>query len=71
MLGDATDNGGDYPSSSLTRAIKTTLHCLRAFASNELIELAHNFPADGLSAEDHTRDRGGDDSTGAIANKVY
>jgi hypothetical protein len=50
--GDAADNGGDYPTSSLTRSLKKTLHRPRAFASHELIELANNFPADGIGAED-------------------
>lgn len=34
---------------------------MRAFASNQLIQLANNFPADGLGPEDHTGDRGGDE----------
>ena len=53
-----------YPSSSLTRSLKKTLHRVRAFAADELIELAHNLPADGLGAEGHARDRGGDEQDG-------
>src|SRR5688572_18390995 len=34
---------------------------MRAFASNELIQLPYNFPADGLGAEDHPRDRSRDE----------
>ena len=56
--GDAADKGGGDPSSSLTRALEKTPHGLRAFASDELVELADKFPADGLGAEDHPRDRG-------------
>ena len=68
--GDAADNGGDDPTSALTRSLEKTLHRPRAFASDELIELADNFPADGIGAEDHSRDRGSDGRTGAIANSV-
>ena len=32
-----------------------------AFASHELIDLADNFPADGIGAEDHPSDRGSDE----------
>jgi hypothetical protein len=59
--GDATDDGGDYPSAALTCSLEKILHRVRAFAPNELIELADNFPADGLRTEDHTRDRGCDE----------
>ena len=45
----------------MTRSLKKTLHRPRAFASHELIELADNFPADGIGAEDHSPDRGSDE----------
>ena len=57
---DAAEHGGDYPGSSLTRSLEKTLHRARAVASNELIELADDFPADGFGTENHARDRGGD-----------
>jgi hypothetical protein len=37
------------------------LHRARAFGADELIELACNLAADGVGAEGHTRDGGGDE----------
>ena len=45
----------------MTRSLEKALHRERAFASHELIELAHDFPADSLGTKDHTADRGGDE----------
>ena len=57
--GEAPDNRGGDPGAALTRPLEKTLHCTCAFASDELIQLTHNFPADRLSAEDQTCDSGG------------
>jgi hypothetical protein len=46
-----------YPCSSWTGSLEKTLHGVRAFASDELIELVHDLPADGLGPEGHSRDR--------------
>jgi len=37
------------------------LYGARTLASNEVIELSNNFPADGLGAEHHARDSGCDE----------
>ncbi len=56
---EAAENGGEYARPPLAGCLEKALHRARAFAADELIELAHDFPADGLGAEHHTRDGDG------------
>ena len=59
--GDAAKYGGENASPSLAGSFEKTLYGARTLASNEVIELSNNFPADGLGAEHHARDRGCDE----------
>src|SRR4030095_16087476 len=57
----AAKYGGENASPSLAGSFEKTLYGARTLASNEVIELSNNFPADGLGAEHHARDSGGDE----------
>ena len=54
--GDAAEGGGEDASPSLAGALEKTLYGACTLGSGEVIELSHNFPADGLGAEHHARD---------------
>jgi len=53
---DAAKHGGEYASPSLAGSLQKTLYGARTLGSDEVIELSHNFPADGVGAEHHARD---------------
>jgi hypothetical protein len=55
--GDAAEHGGEHAAPSLASALEKTLYGARAFASDEMIELADNLAADRLGAEYHACDR--------------
>ena len=59
--GDAANDGGENASPSLAGSFEKTLYGARTLASDEVIELSDNFPADGLGAEHHARDSGCDE----------
>src|SRR4029079_13746813 len=59
--GDAANYGGENASPTLAGSFEKALYGARTLASNEVIELSDNFPADRLGAEDHPRDGGGDE----------
>ena len=59
--GDAAEHGRQDPCPSLAGPLEKTLHGARTLAADQVIELAHDFPAHGLGAEDHAPDCGGDE----------
>ena len=61
---DAAEHGGEDAGAPLAGAFEKTLHGERALAADQLIELADDLPADGLGAEDHARNGGGDEQDG-------
>ena len=61
---DAAEDGGEDPCASMTGALEKTLHGARTLGADQVIELSHDLPADGLGAEHDARDSGGDEQDG-------